>query len=228
MSLYSNLIRSAAAAAFLCAAFPLSAEINDSGKNVLNVEWRILPGDYEKLPATESSKWNFNFRPSGKEAAALLWTDPNTVRDLTGDGESDIAGQEPTSLYACCDEEGLTILVYGVHKDPSIALKDGKKLPFVRVETFLLPGDADDPQIQNYHPFGYQSVAPHLQYNLSWMKFDRKNRPLIPTLILGSRRVSNGTVCRITYPWFPLWDRLPFTKKNCPFLLVRVVPGSDT
>ena len=108
--------------------------------------FRVTPDTLIPRPETEllcreavrMARQERNVRlPYGKEAAALLWTDPNTVRDLTGDGESDIAGQEPTSLYACCDEEGLTILVYGVHKDPSIALKDGKNELVIEVSNTL-------------------------------------------------------------------------------------------
>lgn len=206
-------------AAALC--FSASAALSaadEIGKNTANVEFRRLPHDFEKLPALEPQKWNFNFRPYGKEAAEVLWSDPNSIRQIAA-GEKSSSGQIITGIYASCDAEGLDILIFATMPQTiSGALEKGTKEPGVSLETYVLPGDADDPQIINYHPFGFSSNQPYLEWSLSWMKWDRDTRPVISEIVFDVRRVTNGLVIRMHYPWLPFFDRLPvFSEKEDNF-----------
>lgn len=193
-----------AASALLFAAAPaLLAQ-----KNVAQVEYRVLPPDFENLPRLENAKWNFGFRPYSSESAAFLWSDPNVIRDVTSGGAMG-EKQMPTGLYVACDSEGLTILVFGAHRPSDANLQAGKGVEAISLECFLIPGDADNPKIINYQPFGISSVYPYYSWKLSWMKEDRNNRALFNDIRIDAKFVTNGTVVKFTIPWLPLWDHLP-------------------
>ena len=110
-------------------------------KNIISVEYRDLPANFEQLPRTEPQKWNFNFRPYGAMAASVLWSDPIMQREVMA-GE-DAQGKEPTALYVCCNAEGLNLLVYAVESKMTSSLEKGEALPTSTLECFFAPGDAD-------------------------------------------------------------------------------------
>jgi len=183
--------------------------VENSQKNVLNVEWRTLPPDYETLAAKESEKWNFNFRPYGQEGSSMLWSDPNAIRAVM-QGEA-AEKSFPTALYVAADERELSVLIFAAMKEGAVkdGLMKGDSVPEFHGECFFLPGDADNPQILNWQPFGPTS-KPGYDYSLSWMKWDRDNRDLIGSMTLDARRVPTGVVMKIAIPWVVLYDQLPF------------------
>ncbi len=181
----------------------------NSQKNVLNVEWRTLPPDYENLPAAESEKWNSNFRPYGQEGASMLWSDPNAIRSVMQGNAVD--KNFPTALYVSMDERELNVLIFAAMKEGAVesGLRSGNPVPEFSGESFFLPGDADNPEILNWQPFGPTS-KPGYDYKLSWMTWDRDNRDLIGVLKLDSRRLKSGVILKMTIPWVAYYDRLPF------------------
>ena len=201
MKPYFHCLLAAILAAGLAAA-PARAE-----KNIIDVEYRTLPGDFEQLPRTEPEKWNFNFRPYGAMAASLLWTDPIMQRDVMA-GE-DAGEREPTAIYVCCDAEGLTVLVYAIESKMTKALEEGKPLPNSRLECFFTPGDADTSRIEHYYQFECQATEPKLPGVYPWMMEDRTFRSIKPHIVIDSRQLDNGNVIKIFIPWAPLFDRLP-------------------
>ncbi len=205
-------ISAAAAACALaaCTTAPTAPEqIANDQKNVMAVEWRTLPPDWENLAAREPEKWNFNFRPYGQESASMLWSDPNAIRSVM-QGAVD-AKIKPTAIYAAADERELAVLAFAAMQEGAVTngLAKGEAIPEFSGECFFLPGDADNPQIVNWQPFGPTS-KPGFDYALSWMKWDRDNRDLIGVMTLDARRVRSGVVVKIAIPWVALYDRLPF------------------
>ena len=75
-------------------------------KNIISVEYRDLPANFEQLPRTEPQKWNFNFRPYGAMAASVLWSTPSCS---ACDGYEDAQGKSHR-VYVCCNAEGLNLL----------------------------------------------------------------------------------------------------------------------
>lgn len=213
--LFRNTLAALAGASFLLTACSTASSVRpvdmeeNSDKNVLDVEWRILPPDYENLAAREAEKWNFNFRPYSQESASMLWSDPNTVRSIM-QGSSD-GKNFPTALYASADQRGLSILIFGAMKEGAInnGLKAGNPVPEMEMECSIIPGDADNPKIINWQPFGPTS-KPSISWGLSWMKWDRDNRDLLGAMELDARRVPSGVVVKIAVPWVALYDQVPF------------------
>lgn len=195
-------------AALTAAALVLPSIFGQSEKNVAQVEFRTLPPDYEQLPFRESEKWNFGFRPYGAEAASVLWSDPNVIRNAAA-GDSLDEKHLVTGLYVACDEYGFNILGYGALKKSDDAIKAGRNLENVFFECFFIPGDADTQKIINYQPFGAYSIFPYWQYKLSWMKNDRNNRVIFNDMVLDARYNQNGAVTRFYVPWLLYWDHLP-------------------
>ncbi len=178
-------------------------------KNVVDAEFRTLPPDFENLPARESAKWNFGFRPYGKESSDFLWSDPNLIRDVTSGGKAD-AKKLPTGLYVAMDEYEISFLVYGALKDSAEKLSKGLSGEELLLECFFIPGDADDPQIINYQHFGVSSVYPPVpRWKLSWMKDDRNVRNFLDDMLIVARPNRNGTVVKFSVPWVKYWDHLP-------------------
>ncbi len=178
-------------------------------KNVADAEFRTLPPDFENLPARESAKWNFGFRPYGKESSDFLWSDPNLIRDVTSGGKAD-AKKLPTGLYVSIDEYEISFLVYGALKDSAEKLGKGLAGEELLLECFFIPGDADDPQIINYQHFGVSSVYPPVpRWKLSWMKDDRNVRNFLDDMLIVARPNKNGTVVKFSVPWVKYWDHLP-------------------
>lgn len=220
MKKYQTLLFAAAAAAGL--AFPVAA-IEDAGKNVADVEYRTLPTDFENLPARETSKWNFGFRPYGMEAASVLWSDPSVIRSVSMDDAGE--GKDlPTAVYVSCDEFGLNILGYGATRSAAKQLEKGGDLDDVCFECFFLPGDSDTPPVVNYQPFCVSSLYPYDGYRLSWMKEDRNNRSQFDDMTVAVRRSAGGAVVRIHIPWHVIWDRLPvFAEKRDNFWRLSII-----
>ncbi|MBO5693974.1 MAG: hypothetical protein J6S98_01075 [Lentisphaeria bacterium] len=183
-------------------------------KNVAQVEYRVLPPDFEKLPVEETEKWHFGFRPYSAESASFLWSDPNVIRDVTS-GADTSDKHLATGLYVVCNEEEFSFLVYGALRDNAAKLEKGQNAEELLLECFFLPGDADDPAIENYQHFGVTSQTPHLRWKLSWMKEDRNVRWMFDAMKVEPRYTSNGVVLRFSVPWEVLWDKLPvFSKKK--------------
>ncbi len=218
LSLFANIFSFAAVVA---AAVPgLYAQ---DEKNVAQVEFRAVPADYDQLPFRETAKWNFGFRPYDAESAAYLWSDPNVIRDVSSGSAVD-EKHLATGIYVACDQYGMTILGYGALKKQENALNTGRGLENVFFEIFFIPGDADNPQIINYQPFGANSIFPHWRYKLSWMKQDRNNRLIFQDVKIDSRYNSNGAVLRLYVPWILYWDHLPvFCEKQDNFWRLSMI-----
>ncbi len=178
-------------------------------KNITDVEFRTLPPDFENLPQRESEKWHFGFRHYGKESSDYLWSDPNVIRDVTTGNKADVK-KLATAIYVSMDEHEISFLTYGALKDNSEKLGQGKSTEELMIECFVLPGDADDPQIVNYQTFGVSSVYPPTpRWKLSWMKQDRGVRDYISTLNITAHPNSNGMVVKFSIPWVKYFDHLP-------------------
>lgn len=219
-TLYTSIL-----AALALAAVPaVNAQASNADlKNVAQVEYRTLPSDFENLPARETGKWNFGFRPYDAESAAYLWSDPNVIRNVAAGGDVD-AKHLISGLYVTCDPYGLTILGYAALKDQKDVLDKGKNLENAFFEIFFIPGDADNPKILNYQPFGICSNLPNFRYKLSWMKNDRNNREMFDDLRVDSRLVKNGVVMRVFVPWTIIWDHLPvFCEKQDNFWRLSMI-----
>ncbi len=176
-------------------------------KNIIEVEYRDLPANFEELPQREPEKWNFNFRPYGAMAASLLWTDPILQREvMTGEWHDE---REPTALYVCCNDEGFTVLVYAVESKMTQSLVEGRQLPGSSLECFFAPGDADTSGVVHYYQFMAQATEPKLNGVYPWLMEDRSFRSIEPYLSIEARRLENGNVIKIFVPWAPLFDRLP-------------------
>ena len=219
--IYTSILAAVLALAALPAA--VSAQSAADLKNVAQVEYRTLPADFENLPARETGKWNFGFRPYDAESAAYLWSDPNVIRNVAAGGDVD-AKHLITGLYVTCDPHGMTILGYAALKDHNAALDKGSNLENVFFECFFIPGDADNPMIINYQPFGVCSNLPNFRYKLSWMKPDRNNREMFDDLRVDARVIKNGAVVRIFVPWVIIWDHLPvFANKKDNFWRLSMI-----
>ncbi len=178
-------------------------------KNVADAEFRTLPPDFENLPARESAKWNFGFRPYGKESSDFLWSDPNLIRDVTSGGKAD-AKQLPTAIYVALDEHEISFLVYGALKDNAEKLSKGQGTEDLLLECFFIPGDADDPKIINYQHFGVSSQYPTTpRWSLSWMRDDRGVRNFVDSMQIVPHFNKNGAVIKFSVPWIKYWDHLP-------------------
>lgn len=207
----------------IAAAVLLAAEAFGQAKNVAPVEYRTLPADFENLPRTEVEKWNFGFRPYGAEAASVLWSDPNVIRNVTAGADTD-EKHLATGLYVTCDAEALTVLVFGALRDSANKLKNGQNVEALSLECFFVPGDADNPQIENYQHFGVTSIYPYYRWQLSWMKEDRNVRSMFEDMKVDPRNVSNGVVLRFSFPWVTFWDKLPvFQTKADNFWRLSVI-----
>ncbi len=192
-----------AAIAAACALPVFAADYPE--KNVLNVDFRSVPADFENLPARETEKWSFNFRPYDAEAAALLWTDPMVIRNVSSGADVD-AKHLPTGVYACCDEYGLYIFAYGA------SVRHGIRFDKMSGECFVIPGDNDSHVIRGYQPFGFTGSA--FMYKLMWMKEDRNNREMFNQMVFNQHNCANGTVVEIHIPWAICWDTLPVFKNK--------------
>lgn len=181
-------------------------------RNVLDVEYRTLPADFETLPAREPEKWNFNFQPYGKSSAEMLWTDP-IVRRAAVAGDAAGASAAPTALYACCDDEGFTLLVLAVETGLREALAQGRPAPRSTLECFFQPGDSDSSDLEHYYQFLCETREPCLKDILPWMTEDRSFRSIEGALQVTARELPHARVVRIRVPWEPLFDRLPFSRK---------------
>ncbi len=191
------------------AAALLTVSASAGEKNVADVEFRTLPPDFENLPARESAKWNFGFRPYGKESSDFLWSDPNLIRDVTSGGKAD-EKKLPTGIYVSCDEYEISFLVYGAMRSSAEKLAAGQQQEELLLECFFIPGDTDDPQIINYQHFGISSRYPAVpRWKISWMKDDRNVRDFMDDMIIVPRPNANGMVIKFSVPWVKYWDHLP-------------------
>lgn len=189
-------------------------------KNVTNAEFRELPGDYTELLTKEIDKWDFNFRPYDAAAAKMLWTDPTVIRAVAS-GES--TAEEATGIRVICNADGFTILIYCVVNAYRDSLLKGQQTAAPGVEMFFMPGDSDNHDIEHYYQFMPRAEAPYLDGIYPWLKEDRSFRSIEKYLQIDSLPALNGTIIRVTVPWEPLFDRLPFSGKRDNFWRLSVI-----
>ncbi|OGV52346.1 MAG: hypothetical protein A2X49_08295 [Lentisphaerae bacterium GWF2_52_8] len=189
-------------------------------KNMLDVEYRDLPANYEALLQQEPGKWSFNFCPYGGDSAAFLWTDPILQREAVS-GES-VGDKAPTALFVSCNQEGFTVLVFAGEPKFKECLEKGSTLPASRLECFFAPGDADTSKIEHYYQF-ICSATEKVEGIYPWLVDDRSFRSIEGHLQIDSHTLPNGNMVKIFIPWAPLFDRLPFSEKRDNFWRLSVI-----
>ena len=205
-----------AIAASVCVSGAVRAE-----KNMIEAEFRDLPAHYERLLEAEPDKWNFNFRPYGAASADTLWSDPIVQRDAVSG--RDLGDKAPTAVFASCNEDGFTILVFAGEPQFKDRLEQGLALPPSSLECFFAPGDADTSGIEHYYQFMCGANEPRITGVYPWFMEDRGFRTIEGRLQVDSRTLPNGNLLRIFVPWSPLFDRLPFTEKRDNFWRLSVI-----
>ncbi len=221
MKQYTHLFIAVCSAALLAAPATRAQE-----KNIIDVEYRDLPANYETLLRQEPGKWNFNFRPYGASSAAVLWTDPIMQREVMS-GES-VSNKAPTALYVTCNEAGFTVLVFACEPTMRSSLEKGAALPSSTLECFFAPGDADTSKIEHYYQFMCGATEPAVQGVFPWFVEDRGFRTIKGHLQVDSRSLPNGNLIRIFVPWAPIFDRLPFTTKRDNLWRLSVIRWAPT
>ncbi len=191
----------------LCAAEPLLNE-----KNVITAEYRSIPEDYQNLLMRESGKWNFNFRPYDTESAEMLWSDSGLQRNVVLGEELD--GKTPTAICVLFDDEGFSLLLFAGESGVKEAFEAGKSRPNSCFECFFQPGDSDSPQFSHYYQFICQATEPRIIGVFPWLMEDKTFRSIESYISISSRILPNGNMLKVTVPWEPLFDRLPFLEKK--------------
>ena len=195
-----------------------------AGKNVYDVKFAPLPGNFETLLREAPEEWNFNFRPYGA-SSDWLWSDSNVRRDAAEGGK--LSDRRITAIRVSCDEQGFDVLMYGCEPALGDYLSRTNDYPYQAVEYFVAPGDADEPGVQQrfmcYYGNGenreFENREPDRQFRLS--------RPTVT-----EKALENAVVVRISYDWANFWNRLPlFTDRVDNFWrlsLIRWVEGGLT
>ncbi len=193
-------------------------------KNLLDVRYRTLPADFEKVLAEEPDHWSFGFRPYGN-GSAQLWTDPIVARDaLSGTVDAEATGPRPTALYVSCDDDSFSLLVLCVEPKINEALAATNALPRPSIELYFAPGDTDNHDPEPYFQFYYGGgLLRHFQ----WQVQDRTWRNILSAVRVDERRLNNGYLVRFTFPWVELFDRLPFSDKADAIWRLSVIRWAD-
>ncbi len=189
-----------------------------TGKNILNAEFRTPPGDFETLLRTEPDKWHFGFRPYG-DGGDVFATDPIVQRDALSGKET---GKNVCALRVMCDPEGFTMLVYSSVQNLENLLAAGKDLPSALSECYFAPGDEETADVEVYYQFlmwatdhnHYRDQPDRKVRSFPWFVEDRQFRNIANYISADFRRTSNGVVEKIFIPWECLFDRLPLTDKK--------------
>lgn len=207
-----KMIRTFLTATVFCTAAFLSAAGNPDSKNVIDSEYRPVPGDYWELIRREPGRWNANFRPYDPQSAEMLWSDSNLIRDVQLDVKDD--KRMVTAITSFCDESGFSILIFLA--DPNIRknLSEGKARPANMFEIFFEPGDADHSGMEHYYQFICQTVQPYIWGVFPWLMEDRTFRTVKGRLTVDVHHRPDTEVMHIRVPWDPLFDRLPFLRKG--------------
>lgn len=188
-------------------------------KNVLNVEYRAVPDNFETLIKTEADKWNFNFMPYSDDAE-MLWSDPAFRRDVSTTGGS---VKRVTAVYGACNELGLTILVYSAEPELQKTLAEGKAMPRSTLEMFFAPGDADNDRMQHWYQFIFSqhcSADPVMDY--PWLEHDRNFRRITGEVKVVTKILDNAYITRVFIPWSLLDNRTPFSDKADNFWRIGI------
>ena len=191
-------------------------------KNVLDVKYRSLPANYETLLKSDPASWNFGFRPYGS-GASQLWTDPIVARGAL-EGSTQIEGGRPTALSVSCDDAGFTLLVLCVEPGIDAAIASTNALPLPSVEFYVAPGDADNHEPIPYYQFFYGNGDLR---HFPWQEEDRTYRTPLPYVTAEEKRLPNGYLVKITFPWRPFFDKLPFSEKNDNIWRLSVIRWVD-
>lgn len=176
-------------------------------KNILDVDYRSIPGDFQNLLKTETAKWNFNFRQYDRMSAEQLWTDPNVIRNAT-EG-LDTPGEAPTAIHVSCDDTGLTLLIFAGDPDLQETTRAGNTSRST-IEMFIEPGTSETTAIVPYYQMIIDMSNPKEECDIfDWLMEDREYRTLKGHVSAETRFLPNGCVMRLFVSWTPLFDRLP-------------------
>ena len=187
-----------------------------SGKNVYDVKFAPLPGNYAALFKDAPDEWNFNFRPYGA-SSEWLWSDSNVRREAAEGGK--LSDRRITAIRVSCDEQGFDVLMYGCEPSLSEYLTKTNDYPYPAVEYFVAPGDADEPGVQQRFMCYYGNGVNREFEN---REPDRQFRLANPTV--SETELANGIVVKITYDWANFWNRLPlFTDRADNFWRLSVI-----
>jgi len=198
-----------------------AAPVAVEGKNVYDVRYGSLPGDWENLVRTEPGSWDFNFRPYGRTED--LVSDPSLVRDVSQGGLGD-GKVRPTGLRVSCDADGFAVLVFCGEPDITGALAATNSLPLPSLEIFLLPDNTDNVKPADY----WQLVVGNgTVRQFDFLPEGRHWRLLLPYVRHDTRRLKNGYVFRFDIPWAAVWDKLPFGDRADNFWRLQVIRWSD-
>ena len=102
-----------------------------AGKNVYDVKYAPLPGNYATMLKDAPDEWNFNFRPYGA-SSEWLWSDSNVRRDAAADGK--LSDRRITAIRVSCDEQGFNVLIYGCEPSLSEYLSKTNDYPYQSIE----------------------------------------------------------------------------------------------
>ena len=169
-----------------------------AGKNVYDVKYAPLPGNYAMMLKNAPDEWNFNFRPYGA-SSEWLWSDSNVRRDAAADGK--LSDRRITAIRVSCDEQGFNVLMYGCEPSLSEYLSKTNDYPYQSIEYFVAPGDADEPGVQqrfmcfygNGENREYENREPDRQFRLA--------KPVVSETAL-----ENSVIVKISYDWANFWN----------------------
>lgn len=197
-------------------------------KNILDVQFRSIPDNYETLLKTEPGKWNFNFMPYGKDED-VLWSDPAVRRDSISGGTAN--ANRVTAILGACNEQGLTILVFSAEPELKKHLAEGKPLPDSMLEMFFAPGDADNNDIQHWYQFIFgQTDVDKIPADYPWLERDRNFKRINHDLKVETKLIDSGYISKVFIPWSMLDNRMPFPRKKDNFWRVSIMrwcPGTS-
>lgn len=195
-----------------------------ASKNIYDVRFGSLPADCESLLKTDAASWDFGFRPYGA-GSSQLWTDPIVARGaLDGSVDSAAQGPRPTAIRVSCDTDSFSVLVLCVEPTIASAISSTNSLPSPSVEMYFAPGDTDNHDPEPYFQFYYgDGVLRHFQ----WQVQDHTWRDISSSVFVDERRLPNGFLLRLTFPWERLFDRLPFSSKADAIWRLSVIRWVD-
>lgn len=211
---------------FACTAYA------QTGRNILNVEFRSVPGDFENLLRSEPEKWHFGFRPYGS-GGDVFATDPIIQRDALNGKETE---KNVCALRVMCDTEGFTMLIYSSGPNLENLVADGKNIPSGFSECYFVPGDEETADVEAYYQFlisatdhnHYRDVPDRKVRCFPWFVEDRQFRNIVNYISADFRRTPNGVVSKVFIPWECLFDRLPLTDKKDNLWRMNVICGGLT
>lgn len=213
----------------LFAIFALSMTILGAyEKNILDVRYCDVPGNFESLLKTHADQWNFNFMPYGKDEG-VLWSDPAVRRDAISGGSDN--AKRVTAVFGACNEQGLTILVFCAEPELKKSLAEAKALPGSMLEMYFAPGDADNNNLQHWYQFIFgQTDVDKNASDFPWLERDRNFKRIKHELKVETRIINTGYISKVFIPWSLLDNRMPFSAKKDNFWrigIMRWCPGTS-